>query len=244
MGLAVDLSGKKALVTGGSRGIGASISKVLASCGAYVYVAYSRDEEGARSVSSEIGSSLSEPLRLDVSNYDGVFSALKGMDVDILINNAGISIDGIFLRLSKESIDRVISTNLLGAMWVTKALLRGMLKKRWGRVVNISSIVGITGNAGQIPYAASKAGIIAFTKSLAKEVSGRGITVNCVAPGFIETKMTEVFSEEEKKSILSQIPCGRLGKPEDVAWVVAFLCSDYASYINGEVINVSGGLYM
>ncbi len=186
----------------------------------------------------------SEVVKFDVSNHDEVKASLKKIQVDIVVNNAGISMDGLLLRLNREKIEKVISVNLLGAIWVTKEALRGMLKKGWGRIINISSIVGITGNAGQTPYASSKAGLIAFTKSLAKEVGSRGITVNCIAPGFIETSMTDVFTEEDKRRMLSQIPAGRLGKPEDVAWVVTFLSSDYASYINGEVINVSGGLYM
>ena len=239
----IDLSGKKALVTGGSRGIGAAIVRKLSQAGAFVYINYRASEEEAKRLLEDIGGK-GELLRFDVGNLKEVEEALKGIDVDILVNNAGITEDALLLRLSLDSLEKVLKVNLMGAIWVSKLVLRSMLKKRWGRVINISSVVGLSGNPGQVAYASSKAGLIGFTKSLAKEVSVRGITVNCVAPGFIETDMTSGFSEDERRSILSQIPAGRVGSPEDVANLVVFLSSDLASYITGEVINVSGGLYM
>ena len=239
----IDLSGKKALVTGGSRGIGAAIVKKLSEAGAFVYINYRSSEEEAKRLLENIGGK-GELLRFDVGNPKEVEEALKGVDVDILVNNAGIAEDALLLRLSLDSLEKVLRVNLIGAIWSSKVVLRGMLKKRWGRIINISSVVGLSGNPGQVAYASSKAGLIGFTKSLAKEVSGRGITVNCVAPGFIETDMTSGFSEDEKKAIISQVPVGRAGSPEDVANLVVFLSSDLASYITGEVINVSGGLYM
>ncbi len=242
----VDLSGKKALVTGGSRGIGRAIVLALGEAGAYVYINYrSREKEAEETLKKlkSIGGD-GELLPFDMSNLDAIETSLKGKDIDILVNNAGIAEDALLLRLSREKLERVLAVNLVGSIWTAKMVLRGMLKKKWGRIINISSIVGLSGNPGQVSYASSKAGLIGFTKSLAKEVSGRGITVNCIAPGFIETEMTEGFSEDEREKIISQIPLARLGKPEDVAGVVLFLSSDLSSYVTGEVINVSGGLYM
>ena len=246
-----ELEGRIAVVTGGARGIGKAICQTLAGEGARVAVCDVDYEASRQTVEEMKDQGLSAfAVKLDVSSGREVKKVFgKIIDdfgkVDILVNNAGICYYVPFEKITEEEWDRVLAVNLKGTFLCCQAVMHSMMAQRWGKIVNISSVAAkIGGILAGAHYSASKAGVIAFTKSLAKEVSGRGITVNCVAPGFIETRMTGVFSEEEKRNILSQIPCGRLGKPEDVAWVVAFLCSDYAFYVNGEVINVSGGLYM
>ena len=239
-----------ALVTGASRGIGEAISKRLASEGATVLAAARTTEALERVVGaiSEAGGKASA-IRLDladpVSIESGVKSALASHgQIDVLVNNAGVTEDNLLLRMSKEAWDKVLGTNLTGVFLLTQAVVRGMLKKRYGRIVNVTSVVGLMGNAGQANYAASKAGLIGFTKSLARELASRNITCNAVAPGFISTAMTDKMTEEARQSLSGQIPLGRLGTAQDVAGAVSFLASEEASYVTGTVLNVSGGLYM
>lgn len=246
----MDLKDKIALVTGGGQGIGKIISLKLAQNGATVNVA-DINEESAKNVAHEIESNNGKAsfCKMDVSNYNEVQDTInKILDkygkIDILINNAGITRDGLLLKMKEEDWDRVININLKGVFNCTKAVLRAMLKERQGRIVNIASIVGLIGNAGQANYSASKAGIIGFTKTIAREVASRNITVNAIAPGFIATDMTKVLSDEVKENLSKQIPLGRLGQPEDVANAVLFLVSESAGYITGEVIRVDGGMAM
>ena len=242
--------GKVALVTGASRGIGEAIAKRLASEGATVLAA-ARTAEALEKVVGAItesgGKASAVPLDLadPASIESGVKSALASRgQIDVLVNNAGVTEDNLLLRMSKEAWDRVLGTNLTGVFLLTQAVVRGMLKKRYGRIVNVTSVVGLMGNAGQANYAASKAGLVGFTKSLARELASRNITCNAVAPGFISTAMTDRMTEEARQSLSGQIPLGRLGTAEDVAGAVAFLASEEASYVTGTVLNVSGGLYM
>jgi len=246
----INLSGKKALVTGSTRGIGRAIATKLAEAGADVIVT-GRNEERAREVAKEISSKASVKtlgLELDLSSDSSVDRCFEKIasefgEVDILVNNAGINRDVLFMRMKLEDWEEVIRVNLTGTFLVTQRVVRGMIKKRWGRIINISSVVGFIGNVGQANYTASKAGLIGFTKTLAKELATRNITVNAVAPGFIETDMTEELPEDIKEGFRSQIPMDRFGSPEDVANVVVFLASDLSSYITGEVIHVNGGLF-
>ncbi len=238
-----------AIVTGGSRGIGKAICKELARQGAVVYINFVSNEDAARGVQSEIADSggRAELLPFDVADGKAVSEAIKKVisdagGVHILVNNAGITKDGLLARMKEEDWEKVIATNLTGLYNCTKAVLMNMMKQRWGRIVNIGSVVGAMGNPGQANYAAAKAGIEGFTKSLAKEVASRGITANVVSPGFIETDMTQVLPEKVKEQLLSQIPVGRFGQPEDVASAVAFLASEAAAYITGHVLHVNGGL--
>ena len=244
-----DLSGRVAFVTGASRGIGRAIAKQCAAAGATV-AACARDEH-ARPVVEEIVASggTAEALSLDVTDGASLTGAVRAAldrfeKIDILVNNAGVVRDQLLIRMKPEDWDTVIATNLTAAFACTQVLLRPMLKRRWGRVINISSVVGQSGNAGQANYAASKAGLIGFTKALAREVASRGITVNVVAPGFIETDMTAELGAKAREALAEQIPVGRLGVPEDVAAAVCFLASDEASYITGQVVGVNGGMYM
>ena len=234
---------RKAIVTGGASGIGAAISRRFAQEGALVAVC-DIDLEGAKKIADEI---KGHPYRLDVSNYKEVEKTISEIaqkfgTIHILVNNAGINRDTLLLRMSEEDWDRVLSVNLKGAFNCSKAVIRYMMKERWGRIINISSIVGLVGNPGQANYVASKAGLIGFAKSLAKELAPRNITVNVVAPGYIDTPMTQKLPEDIKEQYLKAIPLKRLGKPEDVAELCLFLASDKASYITGEVIGITGGL--
>jgi len=242
--------GKVALITGASRGIGEAIARRLASEGAAV-VAAARTVSDLEKIVGEMteagghASALSLDLSDAASIEAGVKSALSAHgQIDVLVNNAGVAEDNLILRMPKESWDRVLGTNLTGVFLLTQAVVRPMVKRRYGRIVNITSVVGLMGNAGQANYAASKAGLIGLTKSIARELASRNVTCNAVAPGFIQTAMTERVSEGAREALSAQIPLARLGTPEDVASAVAFLGSEEAAYITGHVLNVSGGLYM
>ena len=242
------MSGKSSVVTGGVQGIGRAIALSLARDGSDVAVVDLKDD-GVEDVLSEIQALGRKALfaKANVSVAADVDKAARTIlesfgKVDILVNNAGITRDGLLLRMDEKDWDAVIEVNLKGTFNCTKAFLREMLKRRSGRIVNVSSVIGFIGNAGQSNYAASKAGIVGFTKSVAKEVASRGITVNAVAPGFIDTPMTRVLSDEARQSLLSAIPMGKVGVPEDVANAVAFLVSDGASYITGHILHVNGGM--
>jgi len=251
MAVSFSLSGKIALVTGGSQGIGESIAKALAAAGAHVVVA-ARSEDKAAAVAQAIaaGGGSAEALRLDVADPASVSAGFKAVvekhgKLDVLVNNAGITDDGLILRMSKESWDRVIATDLTGVFLCAQEAAKTMLKKRVaGRIVNITSVVGLMGNPGQTNYAAAKAGVVGFTKALAREIGSRGITVNAVAPGYVETSMTDVLNEDQKKALVGQIVLGRLGTGDDVAGAVVYLASDAAAYVTGTCLNVSGGLYI
>src|SRR3954463_8362871 len=244
-----ELDGRVALVTGGSRGIGAAICTELAAAGAEVAVNYARDASAADAVCDAIRTAggSAHAVQGDVSTAEGAAALVAAVEGDvgpiaILVNNAGITRDDLIMRLSDEDWRSVIDTNLGGAFFTCRALSRPMLKRRAGVIVNITSIVGMHGNAGQTNYAASKAGLIGLTKSLAKELGGRGIRVNAIAPGYIATALTGVLPEEARQAILRTTPLGRLGEPLDVARAVRFLCSDAAGFITGDVLAVDGGL--
>ena len=245
------LDGKAALVTGAARGIGRAIALRLASEGAKVAINFAGNQKAAEEVKSEIEANGSEAILVQANVADP--AAVEAMfakvveafgTVDILVNNAGITRDGLLLRMKDEDFEAVIDTNLKGVFYCTKAAAKLMMKKRSGRIVNMSSVVGLIGNAGQTNYAASKAGVLGFSKSAAKELAARGITVNMVAPGFIDTDMTAVLADKVKEAMVKEIPLRRMGRPEDVANAVLFLVSDCSSYITGQVINVDGGMVM
>lgn len=245
------LSGKVALVTGASRGIGRHIALSLAEAGADVAVNYAGNEAKAQEVVDEIKSlgRRAFAVRANVASFAEVEAMVKQVTkefgrLDILVNNAGITRDNLLMRMKEDDWDAVIETNLKGVFNGVKAVSRTMMKQRSGRIINLSSVVGVMGNAGQANYAASKAGIIGLTKSAARELASRGITVNAIAPGFIETDMTAKLEEETQKQLISQIPLGRLGQPQDVARVVRFLASDDAAYITGQTLHVDGGMAM
>ncbi len=246
----LDFSSKTVLVTGSTRGIGRAIAEEFAKHGANVIVS-GTVEERAKEVAKELSEKYGVKtlgVGMDVSDPESVENAFKEINaafggVDILVNNAGITRDTLFLRMKPEDWQKVLDVNLTGTFLVTKQAVRHMVKKRWGRIINISSVVGFTGNVGQVNYATTKAGLIGFTKSLAKELASRNVLVNAVAPGFIETDMTENLKEEIKNEYKKQIPLGRFGKPEEVARVVLFLASPMADYITGETIHVNGGMY-
>jgi 3-oxoacyl-[acyl-carrier protein] reductase len=251
MSVSISLDGKIALVTGGSQGIGAAIAKTLAAAGAHVAVA-ARNEEKAKETAAAIRAAGgdAEGVRLDVSDPASVAALFKALvekhgRLDILVNNAGITDDGLILRMSKESWDRVMATDLTGVFLAAQEAARVMVRRKVaGRIINITSVVGLMGNAGQTNYAAAKAGVVGFTKALAREIGSRGITVNAVAPGYIETAMTDTVSAEQKKALVEEIVLGRFGTPGDVAGAVLYLASDAASYVTGTCLNVSGGLYI
>jgi 3-oxoacyl-[acyl-carrier protein] reductase len=236
------LEGKTALVTGASRGIGRAIAQELARAGADVVVGYRSGADEATEVASEIGG---RAVQADVSTPDEAKRLVEEAgDVDILVNNAGLTRDGVLARMSDDDWRAVIDTNLSSIFYTCRAVTRPMMKKRGGAIVNISSVVGVHGNFGQTNYAASKAGIIGFTKSLARELGSRGVRANVIAPGYVKSQLTDAIPEEARATMLANTPLGRLGDPEDVAGAVRFLCSDEASFITGEVLLVDGGLGM
>lgn len=240
------LEGKVALVTGASRGIGKAIASQLKSLGATV-IGTATSESGADKISEYLGEG--NGLVLNVTDNDSIAALFdiikdKHVAIDILVNNAGITKDNLFMRMKDDEWQDIIDTNLSSVFKLSKAAIRPMMKKRNGRIINIGSVVGSMGNAGQVNYATAKAGLLGFTKSLAREVASRGITVNTVAPGFIDTDMTQTLTDEQKEGIFSQVPANRLGKPEEIANAVAFLASDAAAYITGETLHVNGGMYM
>ena len=241
------LDGEIALVTGASRGIGAAIAKALLAAGATV-VGTATTQAGADGISATLGGK-GRGMVLDVSDDESIQTAIKDLQSSegsptILVNNAGVTRDNLLMRMKDDEWNDVIATNLTGTYRLCKACLRGMMKARKGRIVNIASVIAVMGNAGQANYAASKAGMIGFTKSLAREIGSRGITVNVVAPGFIDTDMTKVLSDEQREGMLSQVPLGRLGAGDDIANAVVFLASGGGAYITGETLHVNGGMLM
>ena len=246
----MSLEGKVALVTGASRGIGAAIADSLADQGATV-VGTATSEKGASAISERLaGKGLTGVgMQLDVTDADSVAGVLKAIQTEygapsILINNAGITKDNLLMRMSEDEWFDVINTNLSAVYRLSKAVLRGMMKAKWGRIINIASVVGQMGNPGQTNYSATKAGVMGFARSLAKEVGSRNITVNSVAPGFIDTDMTAALSEDQRNAMLAVIPMARFGSTDEIAGVVKFLCSDDSGYVTGETIHVNGGMYM
>jgi len=243
----IDLTGKTAFVTGSTRGIGLAIARGLYNAGARVAIV-GRDLTRAQAVASELGEKALG-ISCDVARADQVEAAIGTAEaglgpIDVLVNNAGITRDNILLRLSESDWDAVLDANLKGAFHTTRAVIKGMMKRRSGRIISITSVVGLTGNKGQANYAASKAGLIGFTKSVAREYASRGILVNCIAPGFIDTEMTSALPDAARASLLEDIALGRLGRPEDIAGAVLFLASNLAGYITGQVLVVDGGMVM
>ncbi len=242
------LTGEIALVTGASRGIGAAIADELAAQGATV-IGTATSEAGARAIADRLGTNGGHGRVLDVANAESIDALIDGIAKDIgaisiLVNNAGITRDNLLMRMKDEDWQAILDTNLTSVYRTSKAVMRAMMKARKGRIINIASVVGVTGNAGQTNYAAAKAGIIAFSKSLAKEIGSRGVTVNVVAPGYIATDMTKDLPEDAKQVLMNQIALGRLGEPADIARAVAFLAGPSAAYITGETLHVNGGMYM
>ncbi|KXJ56985.1 MAG: beta-ketoacyl-ACP reductase [Colwellia sp. Phe_37] len=240
------LEGKVILVTGASRGIGKAIASQLKALGGTV-IGTATSEHGAANISEYLGEGQGLVLNVtDDASISAMFELIKEKHgaVDVLVNNAGITRDNLMMRMKDDEWNDIIETNLTSVFKISKAVLRAMMKKRQGRIINIGSVVGTMGNAGQVNYATAKAGLIGFTKSLAREVASRGITVNTVSPGFIDTDMTQTLTDEQKEGIFAQVPANRLGKPEEIANAVAFLASDSAAYITGETLHVNGGMYM
>ena len=242
-----DLSDKVAIITGASQGIGRTMAIVFGESGANV-ICVARSEDKIKELSSEIENKGGQaiPIKCDIGDGDAFSNTIKSVvdqfgKLDILINNAGITRDALLMRMNESQWDEVIQTNLKGAFFGMKAAIRPMMKNKFGRIINVTSIVGLTGNPGQANYAASKAGLIGMTQSIAKEVGSRGITVNCIAPGWIDTEMTEELPENSKRDLLDRIPIGKIGKPENIAYTAVFLASDEASYITGQTITVDGG---
>ena len=239
------LEGKVILVTGASRGIGKAIASQLKALGGTV-IGTATSEHGAANISEYLGEGQGLVLNVtDDASISAMFELIKEKHgaVDVLVNNAGITRDNLMMRMKDDEWNDIIETNLTSVFKISKAVLRAMMKKRQGRIINIGSVVGTMGNAGQVNYATAKAGLIGFTKSLAREVASRGITVNTVSPGFIDTDMTQTLTDEQKEGIFAQVPANRLGKPEEIASAVAFLASDAASYITGTTLHVNGGMY-
>ncbi len=242
------LQGEIALVTGASRGIGAAIADELAAQGATV-IGTATSQSGALAIGERMASSGGHGRELNVTDPAAVEALIEAIGrefgaISILVNNAGITRDNLLMRMKEEDWQAILDTNLSSVYRTSKAVMRGMMKARKGRIINIASVIGVTGNAGQSNYAAAKAGIIAFSKSLAKEIGSRGVTVNVVAPGFIDTDMTKALPEESKNALIGQIALGRLGEPADIAHAVAFLAGPTAAYITGETLHVNGGMYM
>ncbi|ASG07867.1 3-oxoacyl-ACP reductase FabG [Vibrio anguillarum] len=243
----MNLEGKIALVTGASRGIGRAIAELLVERGATV-IGTATSESGAAAISEYLGNN-GKGLALNVTDVESITAMLKTINdefgvIDILVNNAGITRDNLLMRMKDDEWSDIIDTNLTSIFRLSKAVLRGMMKKRNGRIINVGSVVGTMGNAGQTNYAAAKAGVIGFTKSMAREVASRGVTVNTVAPGFIETDMTKALNDDQRTATLAQVPAGRLGDPREIASAVVFLASPEAAYITGETLHVNGGMYM
>lgn len=246
-----DLSDKVALVTGGSRGIGRAVAQSLAKAGAHVVVNYQGNLEAAQQTASAIESAGGKATlaRFDVADAAEVDQALADLvkelgRLDILVNNAGISLDQLLMRVKPEEVERTFSVNVAGAIWCAKAAIRPMMRAKRGRIINLSSVVGEAGNPGQAVYSSSKAALIGLTKTLAREYASRGITVNAVAPGYIETEMTASLPEAAQKAVVEQTPVGRVGRPEEVAAAVLYLASDEAAYVTGQVLRVNGGMYV
>jgi 3-oxoacyl-[acyl-carrier protein] reductase len=244
------LDGRTALVTGASQGIGEAVARRLSAGGARLVLA-ARSTEKLAALAEELRSAGAEamPLTLDLAAPEAIAERLGDLpepfsEIDVLVNNAGITEDKLLARMDLEAWQRVLSVNLTGAFAVTRAVCRGMMRRRWGRIISVSSVVGLMGNAGQANYAAAKSGLIGFSKSLARELASRGITVNVIAPGYIATAMTEGLAEETRKSLERAIPLRRLGVGDDVAWAALYLASEEASYVTGHVLNVSGGMYI
>ncbi len=243
----MSLEGKVALVTGASRGIGKAIAELFVERGATV-IGTATSESGAQAISAYLGNN-GKGLALNVTDAESIETVLKAINdefgaIDILVNNAGITRDNLLMRMKDDEWSDILDTNLTSIFRMSKAVLRGMMKKRNGRIINVGSVVGTMGNAGQANYAAAKAGVIGFTKSMAREVASRGVTVNTVAPGFIETDMTKALNDEQRAATLAQVPAGRLGDPREIASAVAFLASPEGAYITGETLHVNGGMYM
>lgn len=243
----MNLEGKIALVTGASRGIGRAIAELLVERGATV-IGTATSEGGAVAISEYLGEN-GKGLALNVTDVESIEATLKTINdefgaIDILVNNAGITRDNLLMRMKDDEWNDIINTNLTPIYRMSKAVLRGMMKKRAGRIINVGSVVGTMGNAGQTNYAAAKAGVIGFTKSMAREVASRGVTVNTVAPGFIETDMTKALNDDQRAATLANVPAGRLGDPREIASAVVFLASPEAAYITGETLHVNGGMYM
>jgi len=246
-----ELNDRVALVTGGSRGIGRACAEALAGAGAFVVVNYRSGEAAAAETVAaiEAAGGHAEAMGFDVSVMEDVAQAVDAIvkqhgRLDILVSNAGIAIDQLLLRVKPEEVARTFATNVEGAIWCAKAAIRPMMRKRWGRIIHLSSVVGETGNPGQAVYAASKAALIGLTKTLAREYASRGVTVNAVAPGYIETDMTDALNEEVRQAIVDQTPLGRVGRPEEIAAAVLYLASQEAGYVTGQVLRVNGGMYI